>query len=81
MQLPAVGVEKRRGERGSHRVAALSSFWCSYARKKGEGGGGEGCCCRGDSKRDAADGGAHQLWVVHDSVCEGRDTTGDRLEG
>jgi hypothetical protein len=60
-------------------VAALSSFQCSCARKKGEGE--KGCCGHDDSKREAADGGAHQVWAVHGSACGWRDTTDGRPEG
>jgi hypothetical protein len=48
-----------RGRPSRGVVAAQSSFWCSCARKKGEGG--KGCCGRSESKREAADGGAHQV--------------------
>jgi hypothetical protein len=57
---------------------APSSFQCSYPREKGEGGG---CCSHSESKREAADGGAHQVWAIHGSTCGQRDTTGGRPEG
>jgi hypothetical protein len=53
----ALTSEGCRGGQSRGAVAALSSFRCSCASKKGEGE--KGCCGRGESKREAADGGAH----------------------
>jgi hypothetical protein len=47
----------RRGRQSSGRVAVLSSSRCSYAGRRVRVVGG--CCSRGESKREAADGGAH----------------------
>jgi hypothetical protein len=43
--------------------------------------GKKGCCGRGESKREAADGGAHQVWAIHGNACGQRDTTDGRPEG
>jgi hypothetical protein len=76
----ALTSEGCRGRQSRGAVVALSSFRCSCAMKKGEGGG-EGCCDHGESKRDAVDVGIHQVWAIHSSACGQGDATCGRPEG
>jgi hypothetical protein len=68
------------------RVARAEALWWLRApsgtpaqgrRVRGE----KGCCGHGESKREVADGGAHQVWTIHSSAREWRDTTGGRPKG
>jgi hypothetical protein len=73
---PVKGVEAGRVE-VRWRLRAPSGATVQGRRVKGE----KGCCGHGESKREATDGGAHQVWAIHGSTCGRRDTTDDRLEG
>jgi hypothetical protein len=62
----------RRGGQSNDGVAFPSSSWCSCARRRVRVVGG--CCSHGESKREAADGGAHRRGVLDGEEAEVKQT-------
>jgi hypothetical protein len=65
--------DERRGEQSSGGVAVSSSSRCSCARRRVRIVGG--CCSRGESKREAVDGGAHRRGALDEDGAEVKWTT------
>jgi hypothetical protein len=65
--------DEHRGEQSSGGVAVPSSSRCSCARRRVRMVGG--CCSRGESKREAADGGAHRRGALDGDGAEVKWTT------
>jgi hypothetical protein len=67
--------------KGARVGRAEAQWWLqapSGALAQGRRVRGGGYCGHGESKREATDGGAHQVWAIHGSTCGQRDTTGGR---
>jgi hypothetical protein len=62
----------RRGGQSSGGVVVLSSSRCSCARRRVRVVGG--CCSHGESKREAANGGAHQCGALDGDEAEAKRT-------
>jgi hypothetical protein len=64
--------DEHRGGQSSGGVAVLSSSRCSCARRSVRVVGG--CCSRGESKWEAADGGAHRCGALNGDEAEAKRT-------